>query len=455
MDWDSLLTPKRFHPGRALADFDGRNPFENDYSRIISSSFIRRLQDKTQVFPLEQSDFIRTRLTHSMEVSSIAASIGKSVEKKLIESGKMGPHLKGHLPSLLFTTGLIHDLGNPPYGHFGEVAIQKFFRSYFDDNDSTLNKEEQADLVHFDGNVQTFRILRKLSFLGHEFSYNLTYPTLATIIKYPCGSLTGNRKGDTEDIKLKKFGYFSTEKDDYEEISKVLGLNGCRHPATFLLEAADDIAYSAADIEDGMKLKCLNYEIVYEVFAKIAADGGGEDKKIFDTLKTCKEAADKMPDVGNDYLVSKFRIETQVEMIQSVINQFIKVHDDILAGDYRRELLKDSPAKRIRQAFKDLSKVVFEDPNVMQAEIAGYEVIGGLLDKFVRASKSDDFRADGGGLEGRYYRMISSSLRYIHEKYPSKKNREYQNLQLIVDFISGMTDNYALNYYKKLTGVSY
>jgi dGTPase len=455
MNWKSLLTAERFHSGRPLASFDGRNPYENDYSRIISSSFIRRLQDKTQVFPLEQSDFIRTRLTHSLEVSSIAGSIGKSVEKVLIESGKMSSDLKGLLPSLLFTSGLIHDLGNPPYGHFGEVAIQNFFGKYFKENSSTLSDLERADFIHFDGNVQTFRILRKLSFLGHEFSYNLTFPTLATIVKYPCDSLTGNKKSETKDINFKKFGYFSTEKGDYEKISTALGLNGCRHPATFLLEAADDIAYSAADIEDGMKLKSLNYEIVYDVFAKIAADGGEEDKMIFDTLKKYKNEADGMPAVGPGYLVSKFRIDTQVVMIQSVINQFIKVHDHILGGEYRGELLMDSPAKRIREGFKELSRAVFEDPNVMQAEIAGYEVISGLLDKFVTAAKSDEFHSQGKGLEGRYYRMISSSLRYIHEKYPSGKSREYGNLQLIVDFISGMTDSYALSYYKKLTGVSY
>ena len=438
-----------------MAEFDGRNQFENDYSRLISSSSIRRLQDKTQVFPLQQSDFIRTRLTHSMEVSSIASSIGKSVEKLLLESGKMDNDLRGLLPSLLFTTGLIHDLRNPPYGHFGEVAIQDFFKEYFHNNDYSLTQHERADFENFDGNVQTFRILRKLSFLGHEFSFNLTFPTLAAIIKYPTDALTGNRGDDTDDIRCKKFGYFATEAEDYDRISQALGLEGNRHPATFLLESADDIAYSAADIEDGVKMGVITFELIDEVFKDIADKGDANTMEIYRNLQKYKREADGIPGVGKDYLVSKFRIDTQVFMIQSVINKFVDVHDDILKGNYQKELLKDSPAKAVRKGFKVLSRTVFADPNVMQAEIAGYEIITGLLDKFVTASHSKEFHAEGTGMAGRCYRMISPSLRHIHEQYPSKKQQKYRNLQLIVDFISGMTDNYALNYYKKLTGVSY
>lgn len=455
MNWKSLLSGERFHSGRALAPFDGRNPFENDYSRLISSSSIRRLQDKTQVFPLQQSDFIRTRLTHSMEVSSIASSIGKSVEKLLIESKKMDGSLSGLLPSLLFTTGLIHDLGNPPFGHFGETAIQDFFISYFKENKTSLSNHERADFEKFDGNVQTFRILRKLSFLGHEFSYNLTLATLATIIKYPVNSLEGNKGDKTDDIRYKKFGYFLTEIDDYNKISKILGLNGSRHPATFLLEAADDIAYSAADIEDGVKMGGITYETIYQVFNEIAGRGDLEVKNINQDLQKYKREANAMPGVGKDFLVSKFRIDAQVFMIQKVINRFVEVHDEILNGNYQKELLKDSSAKEVRKGFKNLSKTVFSDPKVMEAEIAGYEIITGLLSKFVQVCQSEDFHSEGSGMAGRCYKMISSSLRHIHETYPSNRSKEYRNLQLIVDFISGMTDNYALNYYNKLTGVSY
>lgn len=456
MNWENLLMDKRFHDPSPLSDFDGRNPFENDYSRIISSSPIRRLQDKTQVFPLQQSDFIRTRLTHSLEVSSIAASIGKSVEQTLKKQNKLSDRYMGYLPSLLFTTGLVHDLGNPPYGHFGETAFQDFFKKFFHDFENCkLTQEEKADFENFDGNVQAFRILRKLSFLGHEYSYNLTYPTLATIIKYPCDATTGNKGKLADDIRFKKFGFFKTEQNDYEKISSTLGLNGNRHPATFLLEAADDIAYSAADIEDGVKLGCIDYETIREVFKEVVKNGGEEGTEIFNKLENLRKEADKMPGVGMGYLVSKFRIATQVFMIKHVIQHFVSKHDEILEGQYKNELLMDCPARHVRECFKELSKIVFKNPEVLQAEMAGYEVISGLLNKLVNASYSSNFKENGSGLEGRYYNMISRSLRYLYENHSSSASEEYRRLQLIVDFVSGMTDNYALNYYKRLTGISY
>lgn len=456
MEWENLLIDQRFHTPSPPADFDGRNPFENDYSRIVSSPSIRRLQDKTQVFPLQQSDFIRTRLTHSMEVSSIAGSIGKSVEQELMKHNKYPRDMTGRLPSLLFTCGLIHDLGNPPYGHFGETAFQNFFKKYFRENNSALSTIEKADFENFDGNVQTFRILRKLSFLGTEYSYNLTFPTLATIIKYPCDSTTGNKR-DSKDITLKKFGYYQTEKSDYEKISDTLGLNGRRHPATFLLEAADDIAYSAADIEDGMKLGCLNYETVHNIFKNISDKHGDEPaKELLSALEDFKRKSEAMPsEVGSGYVISKFRIYAQVSMIKSVIHRFIEKHDDIISGNYGKELLADSPIVNVREGFKDLSKIVFDSQSVLQAEMAGYEILTGLLQKMVDASSSPNFAENGKGLEAKIYKVISKSLRYIYTEYPSNACEEYRKLQLIVDFVSGMTDNYALNYYHSLNGVNY
>src|ERR1700694_4636971 len=215
MEWEKLLSDKTFRPRSPLKDFDGRDPFENDYGRIISSTFIRRLQDKTQVFPLEESDFIRTRLTHSLEVSSIARSLGKSIEKRLVSDGKLNPKFQWYIPSLLNIAGLVHDLGNPPYGHFGESAIQVFFEKYFSNssnyNNSVWTDQEMNDFKFFDGNVQTFRILRKLAYLNDEHSYNITFSTLASIVKYPRSSISGNKGKMATDIAEKKFGFFVTE----------------------------------------------------------------------------------------------------------------------------------------------------------------------------------------------------------------------------------------------------
>lgn len=192
--WELLLNEKRFREKSSTNSSDGRNPFENDYGRLISSSPIRRLQDKTQVFPLEQSDFIRTRLTHSLEVSYIASSIGQSIENILLKSKEINVELKGNLSSLLRVAGLVHDLGNPPFGHFGEEAIKKFFKDYFHKNKSSLNELEKADFEYFDGNVQTLRILSKLYYFGDDKGYNLNFSSLASIVKYPSNSLEGNKK---------------------------------------------------------------------------------------------------------------------------------------------------------------------------------------------------------------------------------------------------------------------
>lgn len=459
--WDQLLTPHTFRNRTKTKDFDGRDPFENDYGRLISSPPIRRLQDKTQVFPLEQSDFIRTRLTHSLEVSYIASSIGKSIEKELIDSGELDRKYGGQISSLLRTAGLIHDLGNPPFGHFGELAIQSYFKEYFKNNpdrliigglgDQNLRFErERKDFENFDGNVQTFRILRKLQFFGDEFSYNLTFPTLASVIKYPSNSIEGNKGKKADKIALKKFGYFSSEQSDYDEINYELGLNNKRHPVVYLIEAADDIAYSAADIEDGVKLGILNFEKIKSIFKERLVENA-------DLLNEFEELYEKNKNTLNDRLlltVHQFRIKTQTRMIEGAINSFISNYDDIMNGVFESEIIEKSTGNDIRQSFKKLQEIVFDNKNIMQAELAGWEVIYGLLEIFIKATESDDFKSQGNNKESRLYKNISSSYRYIYENLNRYDNSSYNKIQLVLDFICGMTDSYALNLYRKLKGIS-
>lgn len=468
--WTQLLTPLTFRNRTKTKDFDGRDPFENDYGRLISSPPIRRLQDKTQVFPLEQSDFIRTRLTHSLEVSYIASSIGKSIERILIKENKLDEAYSNQISSLLRTAGLIHDLGNPPFGHFGELAIQGFFQDYFKLNSGKLSKvklqgeiftedeknvqkfkekKERADFENFDGNVQTFRILRKLQFFGDQYSYNLTFPTLASVIKYPSNSLDGNKGKSADKIANKKFGYFSSEQEDYDEISKSLGLNNKRHPIVYLLEAADDIAYSAADIEDGVKLGILNFEKIITVFS---------DNLIInkDLIVELKELYEKNKNTLNDRLlltVHQFRIKTQTRMIEGAIDNFMKNYEDIMNGNYEFEIIEKSNGADIRNSFKQLQSIVFDNKNIMQTELAGWEVIYGLLDIFIKATESENFQSHGNNKESRLYKNISSSYRYIYENFNSYENPTYNKIQLVVDFICGMTDSYALNLYRKLKGI--
>ena len=449
--WKQLLNPETFRQRSDIKTFDGRNPFENDYGRLISSAPIRRLQDKTQVFPLEKSDYIRTRLTHSLEVSYIASSIGKSIERYLFdEKGLSEKEYSGHISSVLRCAGLVHDLGNPPYGHFGETAIQEFFKKYFKDNKKTcsLSKREKRDFKNFDGNVQTFRILRKLSYLGDEYSYNLTFPTIASIIKYPSTSVNGNKGKNATRIAEKKYGYFITEQEDYDKINDTLGLNNNRHPLVYLLEAADDIAYSAADIEDGAKLGIIGYEKIKDIFKTNLVENKYLLEKLDEIYEKNKGTLDRL-----SLTVQQFRILTQGKMIEGVINCFKENYEEIMKGEFEYELLDKSSGSDIRKSYKKLQYIVFDNKNIIQTELAGGEILTGLLEIFIKAAEKDSFKTQGNDRETRLYKNISSSYRYIYENLNNHPNEEYKRIQLITDFISGMTDTYALNLYRKLKGI--
>lgn len=447
--WTLLLSDNRFRKKSSTIPSDGRNPFENDYGRLISSAPIRRLQDKTQVFPLEQSDFIRTRLTHSLEVSYIGSSIGQSIEKRLIEKNDLDIALKGNLSSLLRVSGLVHDLGNPPFGHFGEEAVKKFFQDYFASNETTLEPFEIADFTNFDGNVQTLRILSKLSYFGDKYGYNLTFSSLASIIKYPSNSVEGNLGKDSAEIAKKKFGYFRSEQDKYDTINTELRLGNRRHPVVYLLEAADDIAYSAADIEDGVKLGIINF---YDI------------RKIFETHLTInKEAVLKKMDLlienysedseSENLMIQQFRIFTQQLMIEGVVNAFDVYYEKIMNGILEKEIIDVSNAADVRKAYKKLQSRVFSDKSIIKKEIAGWEAIYGLLKIFCEEAKSPNFTISGNTRENRFYSIIASSHRKVFEEIEQYKNEEYKKLQLVVDFITGMTDSYAISLYQELSGI--
>ncbi|WP_299765480.1 dGTP triphosphohydrolase [uncultured Dokdonia sp.] len=447
--WKLILEEKRFRTKSKTIESDGRNTFENDYGRLISSAPIRRLQDKTQVFPLEQSDYIRTRLTHSLEVSYLASSIGQSIENYLLKEKELELELKGNLSSLLRVAGLVHDLGNPPFGHFGEEAIKSFFKNYFATNKTTLSELEKADFENFDGNVQTLRILSKLYYFGDEFGYNLNYSSLASIIKYPSNSVDGNKKPTTE-IAKKKFGYFVTETETYKKINDYLKLGNRRHPVVYLLEAADDIAYSAADIEDGIKLGIIGIKDIEDIFSK---NLDRNKDVVLKNLEYLKSAYSKKPNVDTSIIIQKFRISTQKIMIEGIVKCFKDNYDDIMQGKLEDEIIDISEAKDIRRAYKKLQYKVFDDKSILKKEIAGWEAIYGLLDIFVKASRSDSFQANGNNLEARLYKIISSSHKKVYEDIENYSNTEYKKLQLIVDFISGMTDTYAIRLFQELKGI--
>lgn len=450
--WDLILSEKRFREKSPTIASDGRNPFENDYGRLISSSPIRRLQDKTQVFPLEQSDYIRTRLTHSLEVSYIASSIGQSIEKILLDNGEIETCKIGWLSSLLRVAGLVHDMGNPPFGHFGEEAIKHFFKDFFgkENNADGLSPQEQADFLNFDGNVQTFRIMSKLYYFGDQFSYNLTYSALSSIIKYPSGSKEGNQGKKYSEIAKRKFGYFVTEEKKYKEISDYLHLNNRRNPVAYLLEAADDIAYCAADLEDGVKLGVVRVDEIRNVLENNLKENKEKVLKSFDDLCKRFEIEGKLKD---SLIIQNFRISVQRDMISAIIECFKKNYNHIMEGKLEKELLECSDAADIRKTFKTLQAIIFNSKSVLKKELAGWEAVYGLLDIFVRASVKETFKADGNTYESRLYNIISTNYRKMYESIEPYENNKYKRIQLVVDFIAGMTDRFAINLYQELKGI--
>ncbi len=448
-DFSKMISEYRFRDSSVTKHHsDGRNVFSNDYSRMILSSHVRRLQDKAQVFPLEKSDFVRTRLTHSLEVANFGRSLGLSVENKLIEKGLISDSQKGHLPSILEVAGLIHDIGNPPFGHFGEDIIKQYFNNIDSKSENIRNafkeltEEQKSDFKYFDGNVQGFRILRKLGLSNDGFSYNLTMPVLATIVKYPYSSCEGNDKSGA--YSQKKFGYFQSEKEDFDMMVQKLGLlKNKRHPLTFLLEAADDIAYSVSDIEDGVKLNTLTIEKIKNAFIE----------------NDCKDELDSLKELESnpDLYVQRLRINSQSKMLIDTSEAFVNNIDGILDGTFDEDLIKASKAGNLRKVFEDLSVYNFSDLRVLKRELLGEEVVRYLINLFYDAVFSStiyDGKLNKKSKEYKIYSLISENYKKIAcekgEKFPTNN---YKKFMLVTDFISGMTDSYALNLYSELKGL--
>lgn len=458
---------------------DYRSKFDQDYDRIIFNPAFRRLQDKAQVFPLESNDFVRTRLTHSLEVSSISRSIGISLEKLLIDKIKKEykDYEIGIIPTIIASAGLIHDLGNTPFGHAGEKAIQNVFKKFFEKNKDIISEDKQKDFLNFDGNPQTFRILTYLESIKDLFGLNLTYATLASSIKYPVDSTKGNN------CKFKKFGYFQSEKDFAEDVLKATSLlnsetgEACRHPLVLLLEAADDIAYSVGDIEDGFKKGIFTLDYILEL----------DFIKELDEIKRIENNKKKY--YTDDKIIMDIRINIQGKMIRDVLNVFINKYHSIMNGEYNGELLNDSESRKIREKLYEISKdKIFSNPQIYEVEFSGVKALEFLANMFLEEFSKKEFihniynkikyneneleknklKKDKKSHENKIYNIIAKSYRKIYEeklKYIIEKRDEkidfydienelyYNSFLLITDYISGMTDSYCINLYRKLNAI--
>ena len=463
MKWSELLCEKRMRESEPRKNsMDLRSEFEKDYHRIIGSASFRRLQDKTQVFPLDKSDFIRTRLTHSLEVASFAKSLGQYVGSKIIDDkldDEFTVRERNNICSILECAGLLHDIGNPPFGHFGETLIREWFSnnmsriSYRGELlENVLNMQMKQDFLNFEGNTQALRVVTKLHYLVDEHGMNLSKALLGTIIKYPVSSVEINKSGDN--VKNKKMGYFYADKAEFENIIESIGTNGNRHPLTFLLEAADDIAYRTADIEDAIKKGCFTYGFLLEQLKLNLRD---EDIHYIDRLEVLYERAIKS---GNDephvYAVQNWVVYIQGKVIYAAAKCFLDNYDDIMNGNYKHDLFHENDATQIMWLLGDIAiKNVFQSESIFKSEISASFIINSLLDQFIPAILNYDTDKELTNLQKRLVKLISQNYKriyHIYSKDRSENEKLYLRLLLVTDYVCGMTDSYAKSLYEELSG---
>lgn len=475
MKWEQLLSPQRNRQhgsrSRASQSTDLRSEFEKDYHRIIGSASFRRLQDKTQVFPLDKSDFIRTRLTHSLEVSSFAKSLGQNIGENIcVYKRDLGfaPRMKEDICNILQCAGLIHDIGNPPFGHFGELAIREWFQKNLDSLQfggrpvaEILTPQMKEDLYHFEGNAQALRLVTKLHYLVDERGMNLTYALLGTIIKYPVSSVEVDET--TGDIKDKKLGYYYADREIFKAVQEATGTNGKRHPLTFILEAADDIAYKTADIEDAFVKGFISYHKLCEELADLPEpETVAEEAGSFDALEQLERLYRRAKERGEkkleEYAVKNWIVKVQGFLINCATFGFTSNYDAIMAGEYKYDLFHGTSAEKLMELLGDMAyRLVFISPQIYKMEVIESGILNFLMDRFVGAVvKYDDISKATDAIDMRFVSFISDNYKRacaFHSEGKDEAERLYLRLLLVTDYICGMTDSYAKRLYQELTGI--
>lgn len=447
MNWLQLISNKRlgleqYHQNRK----DDRTEFQRDYDRLIFSAPFRRLQNKTQVFPLPGSIFVHNRLTHSLEVSSVGRSLGNDVARGLMQRH---PELAGsHLTeagAIVSAACLAHDLGNPPFGHSGERAIGTFFsegkgrwlKDYRDpDSGDRLTEQEWDDLTHFEGNANAFRLLTH-HFIGRrKGGFVMTYTTLASIVKYPFSSdLAGDHA---------KFGFFRSEIADYQRIADELGIprreseegsyRYARHPFVYLVEAADDICYEIMDIEDAHKLKILNTEETQGLLLDFFDD---------ERQRHIRETMLHVNDTNEQIVYLRSCVIGCLE--NECVKVFLEHEEEILEGTFEGTLI-DHIGETPRAAYRACEKMayakIYRSKDVVDIELAGFQVITTLLDLMLEAVCHP---------EKAYSQLL---INRVSQQYDIRAARLYDRTMAVLDYISGMTDVYALDLYRKINGTS-
>ena len=439
MNWQQLISNKRF----GLEEIyemrkDDRSEFQRDFDRLIFSAAFRRLQNKTQVFPLPGSIFVHNRLTHSLEVSCVGRSLGDSISNRLLSKHpKLVATHVSEIGAIVSAACLAHDLGNPPFGHSGEKAIS----TYFSEGKGLALKEQLSpmewdDLTHFEGNANAFRLLTH-QFLGRrKGGFVMTYSTLASIVKYPYPSILAGKKS--------KFGYFASEMSDYLKIAKELGIKRlsaegeaplyARHPLVFLVEAADDICYQMMDIEDAYKLKLLTPRETKELYQLFLSEK--QKARVDEVFRLVSDENEQMA-----YL----RATVIGILVKECTKVFMENENSILEGTFEGALIKHINAP-LNEAYKRCTQVavekIYRSRDVLDIELAGFHVISTLLELMIDAVQSPDKA---------YSELL---INRVSSQYDIKAPTLYGKIQAVLDYISGMTDVYALDLYRKIKGNS-
>jgi len=453
LDWKNLYSPKRLGAeDRVEAEPDAiRNPYQRDYDRLIFSSPFRRLQNKTQVFPLPGSIFVHNRLTHSLEVSCVGRSlgsiIGQRIAKNFHEKDEIFQRFYNYeLGSVVAAACLAHDIGNPPFGHSGEKAISAYFKNLSEEDKKLLKgqvtENQYCDLENFEGNANGLRLLTHSFNETSEGGMRLTYTTIASMIKYPCESSAGLQK---KNLHRKKYGFFDSEKNTFDKIAAEFNLISisdtqkafARHPFVYLVEAADDICYQIIDWEDAYRLKIISIDK--------AIDGLLDFFPVEGTYPRSKAKDIVTKIVDSNQKIAYLRATVINLLLENCADVFWKNKDEILAGTYLQSLTDDLD-EQIAVPFKKLKEISFKEiynyRSVVEIELAGYKILGGLMEEFIPAVLYPNKP------------NAEKLLQLLPPQFVYKGDDSYLKLQAVIDFISGMTDLYAVDLYRKIKGIA-
>lgn len=441
MEWKQLISNKRFGQEHKHAErHDDRSEFKRDYDRLIFSSAFRRLQNKTQVFPLPGSIFVHNRLTHSLEVASVGMSIGNDISRWVIQKQ---PDLKDTLVeeigTIVSAACLAHDLGNPPFGHSGEKAIQTFFSEGPGLKIKPMvSSEFWDDITHFEGNANAFRILTHRFKGRRQGGFVMTYSMLAAIVKYPFASSLAGKHG--------KFGFFTSEAESYKKIADELGiscksapgepLKYARHPLVYMVEAADDICYEIMDIEDSHKLKILSYAETEHLLLSFF------DEDIQQKIRQ-RIIDEELTDENEKVVYMRASVIGKLE--NECVAAFLAHEEEILAGTFEGSLI-DHISERQKKAYQECEKIsyskIYQSKPVLDIELSGYQIMATLMKVFIEAAVNPS----------RFY--SKQLLRRVSSQYDIENENLEERIMAVLDYISGMTDIYALDIYQKINGIS-